>query len=149
MFEICLCSFFSPMYCYFLKFSFKLKENFWNMVDLHSHSVIYFLPRPAVCRILVPQPRIKRCSLHWEGEEVLTTGPPGKCLLLFSFWLRTLKVPPLRDKQWPNINNANTGIPLRQKWNFKLPKKLHRLSSWSSDSNLRGSAAEAKGLTMF
>lgn len=74
-------------------------------------------------------------------------------LLLFSFWPRTTRVLPLRDKAWINVNKASTVSYITgfsPKWkNFKFSKKPHRLSSWNLDSNLRGSAIGDKGLKMF
>ena len=39
----------------------------------------YFWPHLPVCGILVPQPGIKPCPLHWKNR-VLTTGLPWKSL---------------------------------------------------------------------
>lgn len=79
----------------------------------------------------------------------LNISPCMKSVSVLFFWPRTIKVLPLRDKQWINIDNANTGILLKWKQNFRFPKKPHRLSSWNLDPNLRGSATEDKGLKML
>ena len=56
------------------------------MVDLHSHSVIYFSPCTEVCGILVPQPRIKPVPPALGGQRSLnrwtTRGVPVSVLFL-------------------------------------------------------------------
>ena len=45
---------------------------------------LFCWPYLAACRILVPQPGMEPLPLHWECR-FLTTGPPGKSLLISRF----------------------------------------------------------------
>ena len=49
--------------------------------------LIFFFPPHAAFRILIPQPRIRLCLLHWEAESI--TELPGKPLLFLSAFLKS------------------------------------------------------------